>query len=373
MSKNYYDILGLSKDADQEAIKKAYRLLAIKYHPDRNPGDKKAEDKFKEAARAYEVLSDKKKRIQYDQFGESGLGGFRSQGGGASFHNINDIFSSFGDVFSDFFGGFPRQGGGSARRKQPRQGADLAYHLEIDLEDTLQGGQKEIHFNVEEACSICKGTGAKAGTKPKPCSICNGSGQVTQQQGFFSMTTTCHNCRGEGVIVKFKCMECRGVGRSMKKRSLKVHIPAGVKHGSRLRLNGEGESGEFGGPSGDLYVDIHVRKHRIFQVQGQNLHKKLKISYLQALLGAELFVTTLEGKNIPVKIPSGTEAGGVIHVSGQGLPFLRSYRRGDMVLEVDVEIPKRLSSKEEGLLYEIAESKGENVNKKKSAFFKKWK
>ena len=368
-SKNYYDVLGVSKTADKESIKKAYRRLAIKYHPDRNPGDKEAENKFKEAARAYEVLSDEGKKRKYDQFGKAGLGegGMREH----PFDNVNDIFSHFGDVFGDFFGGGFSQK--RSRRNASRPGADLVYNLEIDLEDVLKGGEKDIQFESEEMCSICKGSRVKAGTKPMSCSYCHGTGQITRQQGFFSMTSTCYHCRGEGVMIKEKCKECYGSGRQSKTRHLKVTVPPGVYHRSRLLLKGEGEAGSLGGETGDLYVDIHLRRHREFQVEKQDLIKKVKISYLQALLGAEISIRILEGSQIKVKIPHGTAHGHLLRVSRKGLPLLNSHRRGDMILKVEVEIPKQLSQKEEELLFQISDLKGENVSKKSSGFFKKWK
>lgn len=369
-SRNYYDVLGVSKSAGPDEIKKAYRQLAIKYHPDRNPGNKKAEEKFKEAAKAYEILGDESKRKKYDQFGEAGLG--EAGMGGASFENMSDIFSHFGDVFGDFFGGGFSQRS-QRQRRQPRSGTDLAYELEVDLEDVLKGVEKDIQFNSDEVCPSCKGSRAKKGTRPVTCSSCHGTGQVTRQQGFFSMTSTCHRCRGEGTMIKEKCGECYGMGRKSRKRRIKVSVPAGVHHGSRLRLKGEGETGEWGGEPGDLYVGIHVKKHKEFQVQNRDLFKKIRISYLQSLLGSEVSVPTLSGSKTKVRINPGTSPGSLLRVPHQGLPFLNSYKNGDLILEVIVDIPKKLSQKEEELLYQISELKGESVSKKGSPFFKKWK
>lgn len=360
MAKDYYEVLGVQRGADKETIKKAYRQMAMKYHPDRNPGDTKAEAQFKEAAEAYGVLSDDDKRARYDRFGHAGVNGFGGgPGGAAGFHDINDIFSAFGDVFSDFFGG-ASAGQRSRSRSRARRGSDLRYVLEVDLKDVLTGLQKEIEFETEEGCKTCEGSGAKPGTKPEPCHTCGGRGQVVRQQGFFTMATTCHTCRGEGQTIKEKCSKCRGTGRTSVKRKLSINIPAGVDTGTQLRLSGEGESGYFGGGPGDLYVELRVREHDHFEREGRTLHGELEISYLQALLGAELEVETLDGKK-KVEIAPGSYDGAEIKLRHEGLPSLRSQPRGDLIYHLKVDFPKKLSKKEEELLRQIAEEKGESV------------
>lgn len=361
MAKDYYEILGVPRGSDKDSIKKAYRSLAMKYHPDRNPGDAAAEAKFKEAAEAYDVLSDADKRSRYDRFGHAGVNGFSGGAGGAGFHDINDIFSAFGDVFSDFFGGAqPGAGGRTRSRTRARRGSDLRYFLEIKLSDVLNGTQKEIEFDSEEGCKTCEGSGAKPGTKPEPCRTCGGSGQVVRQQGFFTMATTCHTCRGEGQTIKEACTKCRGQGRIAAKRKLSINVPAGVDSGTQLRLSGEGESGFFGGGPGDLYVEIRVKDDDRFERDGQTLHGELSISYLQALLGAEIEVDTItESKK--VEVAPGSYDGAEIRLRHEGLPTVRSSNRGDLVYHLKVEFPKKLNKKEEELLREIAKEKGEEV------------
>ncbi|OFZ15330.1 MAG: molecular chaperone DnaJ [Bdellovibrionales bacterium RBG_16_40_8] len=357
MAKDYYDILGVSKGSDKESIKKAYRQMAMKYHPDRNPGDHAAEAKFKEASEAYGVLSDDSKRSRYDRFGHAGVNGFGG-GGGAGFHDINDIFSAFGDVFSDFFGGATGQRTHS--RSRARRGSDLRYFLEIDLKDVLVSSQKEIQFDTEEACVTCEGSGAKLGTKPETCNTCSGSGQVVRQQGFFTMATTCHTCRGEGVAIKEKCQKCRGAGRTHSKRKLSINIPAGVDSGTQLRLSGEGESGYLGGGPGDLYVEIRVRPDERFERDGQHLHSELSISYLQAILGAEIKVKTLSDEST-VEVEPGSHSGDKIRLRHEGLPSVRSSTRGDLFYHLKIDFPKKMTKKEEELLREIAKEKNEQV------------
>lgn len=368
-TRDYYEILGVSRDSDQDAIKKAYRKLAMQFHPDRNPGDKAAEDKFKEAAQAYEVLSDPQKRQAYDRFGHQAFAG---GGGGPQFQNMEDIFSSFGDIFSEFFGG-PGMGGMGGQRQSrsgPRRGSDLRYICEIDLEDVLKGFEKEIEFDTEQSCEVCQGSGAEKGSTPEACTTCRGSGQVVTRQGFFTMASTCPTCRGEGKVIKDKCKSCQGQGRKAAHRKIRVSIPPGVDTGTRLRVSGEGEGGFRGGNSGDLYVEIRVRDHDIFEREADHLYAKIQISYLQALLGAEIEVPILNGKSKLV-IPSCTQPDQILTLKGQGLPSLRSGRRGDIQFEVLVEFPNKLKEEEQELLAQIAEIKGVSVNQEKSGFWGK--
>lgn len=364
--RDFYEILGVQKGADQDTIKKAYRKLAMQYHPDKNPGNKEAEDKFKEAASAYEILSNPQKRQQYDTYGHrafqgGGGGGF----GGQGFTDINDIFESFGDIFGDFFGG---SGQRQSQRSPNRRGSDLRYLLEVKLEDVLEGTEKEISFETEDNCKPCTGTGADPKHGMETCGTCGGRGQVVRSQGFFQMATTCPTCRGKGQKIKKPCASCNGQGRVAAKRKLKVKVPAGVDNGTRLRVSGEGEGGYGSGPQGDLYVEIRVANHANFEREGQNLYSEVKISYSQAILGTEVDVKTLDGKET-LKIPPGTQSSNQIELSKKGLPSLRSQARGHIFYEVKVEIPKKLKPEEEEKLREIAELRGEKVLDKKKGFF----
>lgn len=363
--RDFYEILGVDKGADSDVIKKAYRKLAMQFHPDRNPGNKEAEEKFKEAASAYEVLSDPQKRAQYDRFGHQA---FASGGGGPQFHNMEDIFSSFGDIFSDFFGGGMSGGREGRSRNGARRGSDLRFITEIDLEDVLKGLEKDIEFDTEQNCESCHGTGAEKGSQPEVCVTCRGSGQVVSRQGFFTMATPCPTCHGEGQIVKNKCKSCRGNGRSAVHRKIRVSIPPGVDTGTRLRVTQEGEGGYRGGPSGDLYVEIRVNEHEIFEREGEHLFSKVKVHYAEALLGVTIEVPTLDGK-AELKIPSCTEPGVVLTLKGQGLPSLRGGRRGDIHFETVVEFPRKLTEQERTLLSQIAENSGVLKKSGKSGFW----
>ncbi|MGE3681871.1 MAG: molecular chaperone DnaJ [Bdellovibrionales bacterium] len=365
MKRDYYEILGVSRDADGETIKRAYRKMAMQYHPDKNPGNKEAEEKFKEAARAYEVLSDSNKRARYDRFGHQGVEGPAGGGGGPHFQDVGDIFEAFGDIFGDFFGGAR---GSGQRRGGPRRGADLRYVLEIDLKDVLEGVQKPITFQCEEDCKSCQGSGAEPGTAPEVCPTCGGRGQVVRTQGFFSMATTCGQCRGTGTVIKTPCRTCHGQARVAVERKLLITVPAGVDTGTQLRLAGEGESGNRGATPGDLYVEIRVKSDPRFERQGPNLYGELEISYLQAILGGEVEVETLRGKKT-LKIPRGCEFGQELKLSGEGLPSLRGPRVGDLIYLAKIRIPKKISKEEEKLLRQIADSRGDGVSKEKSSFF----
>ncbi len=367
MQQDYYEILGVQRNADQETIKKAFRKLAIQFHPDKNPGNKEAEEKFKSAAEAYEILSDAEKRAQYDRFGHAGVRGGAQ--GFQGFGDMNDIFSHFSDIFGDFFGA-----GGGPRRQQgrrsdgPRRGADLRYICELSLVDALRGVDKEIEFDSEESCDGCHGTGAEKGSQPEICPTCGGTGQVVRSQGFFSVATTCNGCRGQGRVNRNPCTVCRGQGRKKVHRRIQVTVPAGVDSGVQLRVGKEGEGGYRGGPNGDLFVEIHVKEDPNFERKGSDLIGHVRLSYLQALLGAEVDVHTLLGREKLI-IPQGTQPQSILTLKGHGIPHLRSSSKGDMHFVVEVEFPRKLQRDEEELLRKIAESKGEIVTEEKSGFF----
>lgn len=344
--RDYYEILGVGKNASDGDIKKAYRQLAIQYHPDKNPGDAESEEKFKEAAEAYSVLSDSQKRAAYDRFGHAGAGGQGFGGFDASgFSNIEDIFDLFG--FGDMFGG---RGG----RSSVQRGADLRYDLEITLEEAANGKEEKLRIPRLETCGECKGKGTEKGTEPETCITCNGSGQTRYQQGFFSVMRTCPNCGGKGQIIKTPCKKCRGAGRTEKEKTLEIKIPAGVETGSRLRINGEGEAGVNGGPTGDLYVVLHVKEHELFERQGANLYASVPVSFAQAALGAEISVQTLDGEET-LKIPAGTQTGTVFRLKSQGMPALGGRGRGDMFVAVTLITPKNLTKEQRKLLEQLAE------------------
>ncbi|MDZ4081752.1 MAG: molecular chaperone DnaJ [Bdellovibrionales bacterium] len=367
--RDYYEILGVTRGADLDTIKKAYRKLAMQFHPDKNPGDKSAEDKFKEAAGAYEVLSNADKRAKYDRFGHAAFQG----GGGGHYQNVDDIFSNFSDIFGDFFGGSfggdPfSQGRRRSRNTGPARGADLRYRTELSLEEVVSGIEKEIQFDTESNCDTCNGTGAKKGTSAATCSTCGGQGQVIARQGFFQVATTCPACQGNGQVIKEKCEPCVGRGRVKVNRKIRVTVPAGVDTGTQLRVSNEGEGGFRGGPAGDLYVEIIVRDHDRFEREGSHLYGSMEVSYLQALLGAEIeFKTLTEKEN--VRIPAGTQPGAQIRVESQGIPHLRGRGRGDLVLTVQVKIPTKISKDEEKRLREIAQEKGEKVAPPRKGLF----
>jgi len=351
--RDYYEVLGVAKNADEAEIKKAYRRMAMKLHPDRNPDDPKAEEKLKAVNEAYEVLSDTQKRGAYDQFGHAGVnsqfGG--GQGGPQDFGNFSDIFS---DVFGDIFGG---AGGGArgGRRNGPQRGSDLRYNLEMTLEDAVRGGEKKIRIPVLEKCEPCNGSGAKAGSKPVTCNTCGGIGQVRMQQGFFSVQQTCPNCRGRGTIISDPCTSCHGQGRKEESKTLSVKIPPGVDTGDRVRLSGEGEAGPNGGPSGDLYVQVAVREHDVFKREGKDLYCEVPISIIDATLGGELEVPTLDGK-IKLKVPEGSQTGKLFRLRGKGVAPVRGGAAGDMLCRVVIETPVNLNKHQKDLLRELQTS-----------------
>ena len=348
----YYECLGVARQATDEEIKKNYRKLAMQYHPDRNPGDQDAEEKFKEAAEAYEVLSDKEKRDIYDRFGHEGLNGIGFRG----FSGFDDIFASFSDVFEDIFG----FGTGRSRSRTARRaGADLRYDIKISFMDAAFGTSRDIDVQKTQGCSQCHGTGAAAGSAPETCRQCGGRGQVTQSSGFFTISTTCPQCRGQGRVITKLCPNCMGAGREKVTKAVHLKIPAGVETGSRLRLRGEGEDGEYGGPQGDLYVFIHVEGHDFFERRDNNIYCQIPISFVQAALGATIEVPTLNGTE-KLKISRGTQNGAIFRLKGKGIPNLRGYGRGDQIIETLVKTPVNLDKKQEDLLKEFAKLSGES-------------
>ena len=365
MEKDYYDILSVPRDCSQADIKKAFRKQALKYHPDRNKNNPSAEQKFKEAAGAYEILGDPKKRAQYDQFGHAGV---NSRFGQAGFDDIQDIFSSFKDIFEggDFFGSglgsLFGQRGFSAESRAPSRGGDLRYRVEVSLLEVMDGVDKTLSYEVERNCGDCKGTGARPGTNRKQCTECKGSGKLVRRQGFFAFSSTCPTCQGEGTLIESPCGVCFGAGRRRKKEKLEVHIPPGVDTGTHLRLSQKGESGLRGGPPGDLYVQIFIRESDKIKRRGSNLIGAVKVSYLQAILGAKVKVDSLRGKK-HITIPKGTGHGDCVILKGEGLPGLNGRQKGDLLYQVAVEMPARLKKKEEEMLKQIAELKGEPVLK----------
>lgn len=345
--RDFYEVLGLNKDASEEDIKKSYRKLAMKYHPDRNPDNPKAEEQFKEAKEAYEMLSDDQKRAAYDQYGHAGV----EQGAGAGGFGGAGFGDAFGDIFGDIFGG---GGGGRGQRNNVYRGADLRYNMEISLEDAAKGSETKIRIPVQANCETCKGSGAKLGKSPVTCTTCNGHGQVRMQQGFFSVQQTCPKCHGAGKIIKEddKCGTCHGAGRTKINKTLTVKIPAGVDEGDRIRLSGEGEAGVNGGPTGDLYVVVHLKQHDIFQRDGGNLHCEMPISFTTAALGGEIEVPTLGG-SAKMKIPHETQTGAVFRLRSKGIKPLRSSEHGDLMVHVVVETPVKLTDKQKDLLREF--------------------
>jgi molecular chaperone DnaJ len=344
--KDYYKILGIARDASEDEIKKSYRKVAMQLHPDRNPGNKEAEERFKIASEAYEVLRDPEKREIYNRYGIEGLKGT----GFTGFRGFDDIFSAFGDIFEDFFGFGTTRG----RRTRPRQGADLRYDLKISFYDAAFGKEMEIEIPKTVVCEVCNGTGAKPGTYPTHCPNCRGTGQVTRSQGFFTISTTCGQCQGEGKIVSHPCKECRGHGKVRKNRKLQIKIPPGVDNASKLRIRGEGEPAERTGPPGDLFVFLYVEPDDFFSREGDDIICQIPISFPQAALGTEIEVPTLNGKK-GLKIPKGTESGDILRIKGEGFPRIRGAGRGDEIVQVIVKTPKDLSKRQEELLKEFEE------------------
>lgn len=354
--RDYYEILGVDRSSDDKDVKKAYRRLAMKFHPDRNPDDSNAEEKFKEATEAYEILSDSQKRAAYDQYGHAGVSQNASGGGGFSGGgNFSDIF---GDVFGDIFGG---SGGGG--RSRSSRGADLRYTLDLDLEDAVKGTKVKIKVPSHVNCKPCSGTGAAKGAKPETCGTCHGAGQVRMQQGFFSVQQTCPHCRGQGKIIKNPCSSCHGSGVIEEQKTLSVKVPAGVDTGDRIRLAGEGEAGAQGGSSGDLYVQVSVKEHPIFVRDGKNLYCDVPITIVDATLGGELEVPTLDGR-VKLKIPQETQTGKLFRLRGKGVTPVRGGSAGDLMCRVIIETPVNLTKKQKDLLREFQSTLDESGDKK---------
>ncbi|EQF23951.1 chaperone protein DnaJ [Clostridioides difficile CD160] len=372
--RDYYEVLGISKGAEAQEIKKAYRKLAMKYHPDRNPGDKEAEEKFKEINEAYEVLSDDTKRKTYDQFGHDGLngqGGFGGQGGfnGQGFGGFEDMF---GDIFGDMFGG--GFGGGRQRRRGPQRGADIRQSVSISFEEAAFGKKMSIKVNRSEECEECDGTGAKPGTSKKTCSTCNGTGQVRTVQrtpfGNIASSRPCSACNGTGEVIESPCSKCHGTGNTRKVKTIEVDIPAGIDDGQMIKLSGQGEVGEKGAPRGDLYIVVNVKSHPLFTRDGNDIYFEMPITFVQATLGDEIEVPTLDGK-VKYSVPEGTQTGTVFRLKEKGIPRIRGNSRGDQYVKVVVEIPKKLNDKQKDLLREFAKECGSNVHEKKKTFGQK--
>ncbi|WP_054033341.1 molecular chaperone DnaJ [Desulfatitalea tepidiphila] len=353
--RDYYEVLGVAKSASDNELKTAYRKLALKYHPDRNPGDKAAEENFKEAAEAYEVLRDPRKRQIYDQYGHQGLEG----SGFSGFGGFEDIFSSFGDIFEDFFGFSSRRGG----RGRASRGADLRYDLSITFMEAAFGVETTIDLDKHETCDACHGTGIEPGTQAETCPHCRGAGQIGRSQGFFTIRTTCPHCGGTGQVISHPCKKCNGKGQKKISKKVSVRIPAGVDNNSRLRLSGEGEAGAMGGPPGDLYVFIHVKPHEFFRRDENDVICQIPISFIQATLGDRITVPTLEGEK-SLDIPKGTQFGDVFRFRGDGIPSLRNGRKGDQIVQVTIKTPTNLNKKQEALLKEFSKLEDAKLGKR---------
>ncbi len=361
--RDYYEVLGVGRSADADEVKKAFRKAALAHHPDRNPGDKKAEDNFREASEAYQVLSDPQKRQIYNQYGHEGLNANGGMGGGFSSSGFEDVFEG---IFEDFFGG---SGGGRGRSRAAR-GSDLQYEIEISFEEAAFGVQRSIDLKREETCGNCRGEGAKPGTSKKTCPTCHGQGKVLTSSGFFSISRPCSRCNGEGVMIEHACSVCRGSGRVVSDRKIEIKIPPGIDAGQRLRMNGEGEAGVRGGPRGDLYIDIHVEPHEFFKRDGNKVICAVPISFVEASLGCEIQVPTLSG-NHELKIPAGTQNGKVFRLKGKGIASLQGHELGDQEVQILIETPTHLSDKQKELLKQFATLSNEKVNPITSSFMEK--
>ncbi len=349
--RDYYEVLGLSRNADESEIKKAYRQLALQYHPDRNPGNKDAEENFKEASEAYEVLRDPEKRHLYDRYGHDGL----RRTGFSGFAGFEDIFTNFSDIFDDFFGFGTR----TRRTAGPRKGPDFRYNLAVSFMDAALGKEMELEIERPETCATCKGQGIKPGTKKEECPACHGTGQVVHSQGFFSLRTTCSRCRGQGSFIPNPCPDCRGTGKGKKSKKISLKVPAGVDTGSRIKVTGEGGEGERGGRPGDLYVVLHVEPHPFFERQEDDIVCQIPISFPQAALGAEIEVPSLNGTK-KINIPAGTQGGQVFTLRGQGIPHLDGFGKGDQHIQVLLKVPTKMNKRQKELLKEFVSQEGKD-------------
>jgi molecular chaperone DnaJ len=363
--RDYYEVLGVVRTAKDTEIKAAFRKLAMQHHPDRNPGDKDCEHRFKELNEAYDVLKDGDKRAAYDRFGHAAF----EQGMGAGAAGFGaDFASTFADIFDDFFG---MSGARRGTRGGRERGADLRYNMEITLEDAFQGKAAQINIPIPVTCEACSGTGAKSGTKPKICASCGGAGKVRHAQGFFTLERTCVACQGRGQVIEQPCPTCSGSGRVTRSRTLAVNIPPGVEDGTRIRLAGEGEAGVRGGPSGDLYIFLSIAAHAFFQRDGADLHCRVPVSMVTAALGGEFELPTIDGSNSRVKIPPGTQSGRRFRLSAKGMPVLRSKQSGDMYVQVMVETPQNLTKRQRELLMEFEQLSSHDTHPEATGFFGK--
>lgn len=369
---NYYELLGVSKSASEDELKKAYRKLAMQWHPDKNPGDAAAEKKFKEINEAYDVLKDPQKRAAYDRYGHDAFtsGGMGGAGGGGAGAAGFDFSGNFADIFDDLFGGaFNQQRRGGGGGSAPQQGADLRYNLGISLEEAFKGKQETITLTTSVSCEGCSGSGGEKGSQPITCSTCQGRGKIRAQQGFFTIERSCHSCQGTGKVIKDPCKKCAGSGRMRKDKSLKVNIPAGVEEGTRIRLSGEGEVGLRGGPAGDLYIFLGIKPHPFFQREEADLHCRVPVPMVVAALGGDIEVPTIEGGRVKVAIPAGTQYGRQFRLKGKGMSIMRSTQRGDMYVHAAVETPVNLSKKQKDLLKQFSGEKGAHNSPESENFF----
>jgi len=371
MAADYYELLGVARDCDEKTLKSAFRKMAMRYHPDKNPGDKEAERKFKEIGAAYEILKDPQKRAAYDRYGAAAFengGGF----GGAGGFGGNPFGGGFADIFEDIFG--EMMGGARARRADaPMRGADLSYNMEISLEEAYHGKEAQIRVPSSITCEACYGTGAAAGTKPEECAMCHGTGRVRMTQGFFSVERACPTCHGTGKVIKDPCSVCHGTGRVKKERVLTVNIPAGVEDGTRIRLSGEGEAGARGGPSGDLYIFLSILPNEFFERDGADLYCRVPVSMIKAALGGSVEVTALGGSKEQVKIPEGAQSGARFCLKGKGMPYLRRKQKGDMYIQIQVETPQKLTEKQKQLLREFDDASGRETSPQSHGFLSRMK
>ena len=366
--RDYYEILGISKSASKDEIKKAYRKLALKHHPDKNKGDKNSEEKFKEASEAYHVLSDDKRKVNYDQFGHAAFQGAGGQGGFSNF----DFSSSFSDIFEDVFGDFGfGTSSGSRRGRSNNRGSDLRYDVSIDLNDAYTGTEKKINYTTYKKCKTCSGSGAKPGTKPSACNYCGGQGRVRSSQGFFTIQQTCPQCGGEGEKISNPCNKCSGIGKTQSSETVSVKIPKGVDDGTRIRLAGKGEAGNKGGANGDLYLFVSVEPHNIFKRSEESLYYELPISIADAALGTMVEVPSIDGGKTTIKIPSGTQSGKQLRLRGKGMPILKRNVSGDLYIRIITEVPTSLTKKQKELLEEFKTLEDTKSNPLIKTFFDK--